>query len=133
MIVVKYILPALRVAITRELVQKYGLKKTDVAEKMDVTPAAITQYVKGSRGDVASSVIKRSSKVMELVSDITFDIALGESPPDLQLLKMCRACRQIRAEGLICDLHKESMPSLNWVETCTCSLGLVELNKEQLE
>jgi predicted transcriptional regulator len=125
MIIVQYILPALRVAIAKELIEKFELRKIDVADKMNVTPAAITQYMKRSRGDTASLMIERSGNVKDLVSDISRDLAEKKSPPDVLLMKLCRACRAVRSEGLICDLHKEAMPSLRQVETCACSLGLV--------
>jgi len=129
MIVVQYVLPAMRTAIARELIEKYGLRNTEVAERMDVTPAAITQYLNKSRGETASMTIKGSSRVMGLVSEITRDLAEGESPADLLLLKMCRACQAVRAEGLICELHREEMPSLRQV-SCACSLGLVDRSRE---
>ena len=122
MIVVQYILPALRVAIAKELIEKFELRKIDVAGKMNVTPAAITQYMKRSRGDMASLMIERSGNVKDLVSDISRDLAEKKSPPDVLLTKLCRACRAVRSEGLICDLHKEAMPSLRQVESCACSL-----------
>jgi len=122
MIVVQYILPALRVAIAKELIEKFELRKIDVAGKMNVTPAAITQYMKRSRGDTASLMIERSGNVKDLVSDISRDLAEKKSPPDVLLTKLCRTCRAVRSEGLICDLHKEAMPSLRQVESCACSL-----------
>jgi hypothetical protein len=124
MIVVQYILPALRTAIAKELIEKYGFRNTEVAEKMNVTPAAVTQYLNKSRGETAFTTIESSSRVMGLVSEITRDLAEGESPADLLLLKLCRICQAVRAEGLICDLHREEMPSLRQV-SCACSLGLV--------
>jgi predicted transcriptional regulator len=124
-VVVQHILPSLRLEIAKKLIMEHGLKKTRVAQKMSVTPAAVTQYLKGSRGDSASTMIERSERVMSLVSDISGDIARGESPLDVLLLKMCRVCSAVRAEGLICDLHKEAMPGLRSIDSCACSLGLV--------
>jgi predicted transcriptional regulator len=124
MIVVQYILPSLRVAVARELVDELGLKKTDAADKMNVTPAAVTQYLNMSRGEKATNVIEGSEKIKDLISDLATDLVNEESPSDLQLMKMCRACQEIRAEGLICELHKEAMPSLRTLDICTCALGL---------
>jgi len=59
-----------------------------------------------------------------MVSDISRDLAMGESPVDMLLSKLCLACRTIRAEGLVCDLHKEAMPSLRQIGSCACSAGL---------
>ncbi len=129
MIVVQYILPALRVAIARELIEEHDLKKMEAAERMEVTPAAITQYLNRSRGDMASTVIKHSSRVMDLVSEIASSLAEGETPPDTLIMKMCQACHIVRSEELICELHKEAMPSLKQIESCACSLGLAAWNR----
>ena len=58
MIVVQRILPALRLEITRELVEKYGMRKADAAGKMGVTPAAVSQYLNRSRGGSATPIIE---------------------------------------------------------------------------
>ncbi len=129
MIVVQHILPALRLEITRELVEKYGMRKADAAGKMGVTPAAVSQYLNRSRGGSATPIIEGSVAVMGLVDDISRDIASGESPLDILLLKLCRACAAARTEGLICDLHKESLPGLGEVKGCSCSLNLGALNR----
>ena len=127
MIVVQYILPALRVAISRKLVNEMNLKKSEAAKKMDVTPAAITQYLNKSRGDRAFDVIEGFERINELIVDLARDLAESENPSDMQLLKLCRTCQAIRSEGLICELHMEIMPSLQKVGVCACSLGLVEM------
>lgn len=125
MIVVQYILPALRVAIAKQLVEEHDLRKTRVAEVMEVTPAAITQYLNRSRGGLASSMVERSDMVMKIVSEIALDLVKGRTPSDMLIMKLCRACYTLRAEELICELHKEAMPSLRQIKSCSCSLGLV--------
>lgn len=125
MIVVQYILPALRVAIAKQLVEEHALKKTQVAELMEVTPAAITQYLNKSRGDSASAMVERSERVTNIVSEIALDLVEGRTPSDMLIMKLCRACYALRAEELICELHREAMPSLRQLTSCSCSLGLV--------
>jgi uncharacterized protein len=124
MVVVQHILPALRLEITRELVEKYGMKRSDAALKMGITPAAVTQYLSRTRGGSATNLLEGNGKVMELVGDLSRDIAAGESPIDVLLLKLCRACATARSEGLICQLHKESMPGLLYLKGCSCTLNL---------
>lgn len=126
MIVVQYILPSLRVAIARELVDELGLKKGEAAGRMNVTPAAITQYLNKSRGEKSMYLIEGSERIKDLVSDLAADLMNDESPADHQLMKLCRTCQAIRSDGLICELHKEVMPSLKELPICTCSLGLVD-------
>jgi uncharacterized protein len=124
MVVVQHILPALRLEVTRELVEKYGMKRSDAATKMGVTPAAVTQYLSRARGGSATTLLEGSGKVMELVDELSRDIAAGESPLDVLLMKLCRACAAARSEGLVCQLHKESMPGLTDLKSCSCSLNL---------
>ena len=125
MIVVQSILPPIRASVSRELVEKYGLRKSKVAELMGLTPAAITQYLNMTRGDKLE-IIESSDKIMELVSDIAFKIAESESAPDIVILQMCRVCNLIRSQGLICKLHMEEMPQLKLAQPCACSYGLVK-------
>ncbi len=48
MVVVKYVLPAIRALIAKELVEKHGLKQVRAAERMGVTPAAVPNILKRS-------------------------------------------------------------------------------------
>jgi len=130
MMVVQYILPALRVEITKELSHDYELKNAEIARKMEVTPAAVTQYLNKSRGGDAAELIQDSEKVMGIVSEIAKDIVEKESPPDMLLMKLCKACLAVRRERLMCEIHMESMPSLKALESCACSLGLVGWSEE---
>jgi len=130
MMVVQYILPALRVEIAKELSGDYDLKNAEIARKMDITPAAVTQYLNRTRGGAASDLIKDSDKVMGIVSEIAKDIVNEESPPDMLLMKLCTACLAARREKLMCEIHMESMPSLKGLESCACSLGLVGWSEE---
>ncbi len=126
MIVVQHILPPLRVAISRKLVEEYGLKKSKIAELMGLTPAAITQYLNQKRGDDLD-FINQSPKINELVSELAKNLASDSSQPDMLLLQMCRICQVVRSEGLICKLHIEAMPSLANAQPCACSLGLINI------
>ncbi len=130
MMVVQYILPALRVEIAKELSGDYDLKNAEIARKMDVTPAAVTQYLNQTRGGEASELIKESDKVMGIVSEIAKDIVNEQSPPDMLLMKLCTACLTVRSEKLMCKIHMDSMPSLKGLDTCACSLGLVGWSEE---
>jgi len=124
MVVVQHILPALRLEITRELVEKYGMKRSDAAAKMSVTPAAVTQYMSRARGGSATNLLEGNGKIMELIDELSRDIAAGESPLDVLIMKLCRACAAARSEGIICQLHRESMPGLTDLKGCSCSLNL---------
>lgn len=128
MIVVQHLLPPIRVAISKKLVEEYGLKKIKVSQLMGLTPAAITQYLNQKRGD--DQDIIQSPKINKLVSEIVKDLISEESQPDMLLLKMCRICQVARNEGIICKLHMEAMPRLMSAQPCACSFGLIEVATE---
>ena len=103
--VVKYILPAMRVLIMNELMEKHGLRKIDVAEKMSLTPAAVTQYSKGVRGSSCVKEISESEAIMKKISEISRAVADDEANFESIMNNMCEICRLIRSEKLICKLH----------------------------
>lgn len=59
----KKVLPSLRAETVRELVKR-GVKKSKVAEMLDITKSAVTQYEKGSRGSNSNKIIKKYAKLI---------------------------------------------------------------------
>ncbi|MBC7129760.1 transcriptional regulator [Candidatus Bathyarchaeota archaeon] len=116
--VVKYLLPAIRVLVTKELIEKYNLRKIDASEKMELTPAAITQYFKGERGSTLAYEITRSKNAMKMISELAETIAKEEANPENLIEKLCEICTIIRNEKTICKLHIKDLPKLN--EQCKC-------------
>ncbi|MEM2970357.1 MAG: transcriptional regulator [Candidatus Bathyarchaeia archaeon] len=119
-IVVKYLLPAIRVLVTKELIEKYNLRKIDASEKMELTPAAITQYFKGERGTVLANEITQSKGAMEMVSKLAETLARGDAPPEEIIEKICEICAIIRYEKVICKLHQRDLPNLDDCKCVTC-------------
>ncbi|MDI6691096.1 MAG: transcriptional regulator, partial [Candidatus Bathyarchaeota archaeon] len=79
-IIVKHVLPAIRVLVMKELIEKYNMRKIDASTKMELTPAAITQYLKGERGTVLLDEIGKSEEVMERISKLAGTLAKGDAP-----------------------------------------------------
>lgn len=95
--VVKYVLPAMRVLITNELIEKYGLRKIEVADRMSISPAAVTQYSKGVRGSHYVKEISSSEEIMKKISEISEAVADDEAPVEALMDDMCEVCRLIRS------------------------------------
>ena len=125
MIVVQHILPAIRSAVARELIEVHGLNRSKVAELMGLTPAAITQYLNSLRGDNVE-LLMGSEQIRGLVSELAQVLVCGAASPDVVVLRMCRICGILRSQKIICKLHIEEYPSLKGVEACACGFGLVE-------
>ncbi len=117
-VVVRYILPAIRAQIARKLINEYGLRRSEASKKMGVTPAAVTQYLERVRGEIANSMVESSEEAAEAVSQITEDMVKNEASMCEVLDKMCKACLAIRSSGLLCEMHKEMLPALKGREAC---------------
>jgi predicted transcriptional regulator len=117
--VVQYVLPAIRVLIMRELIEKHGLRKIDASSKMAVSPAAVTQYMKGERGSAFIKEVSQSEKAMQIVSELAEALVKDEAPMDTAISKLCEACAIIRSEGINCKLHQKELPALR---ECKCVL-----------
>ncbi len=101
MVVVKYILPSIRAMVARSLVEDYNMKPIKVASKMDISPAAITQYMKGIRGVKEIMELEKSEKVRESIEGILEEL-FKENVDEVKVLeKLCEACKIIQKEKIL--------------------------------
>ncbi|MEM2099462.1 MAG: hypothetical protein QXU99_06980 [Candidatus Bathyarchaeia archaeon] len=117
MIIVKHVLPAIRVLVAKELMEKYGMRKIDASAKMELTPAAITQYFKGERGASFLADVAKSEETMKKVSKLAEIVASSDSSVEEVIEQLCGICETIKAEELLCELHREELPAL---QKCKC-------------
>lgn len=118
-IIVKHVLPAIRVLVMKELIEKYNIRKIDVSTKMELTPAAITQYLKGERGTALLNEIGRSGEAMKRVSKLAEILAKNDVAIEGVVEQLCDICATIRSEEIICELHQKDLPAL---KGCKCSI-----------
>lgn len=128
-IVVRYILPAVSAQIAKELTERHGLKRSEVAKKMGITPAAVTQYLKSIRGGTAVDLIESSGEATQMISKTADDLARNELSVYDILDNICTVCRAMRSSGLICEMHKDVLPGLKGREACELSPQLCRLLK----
>jgi len=83
-----------------ELTEKHGMKRSDVAEKMGITPVAVTQYLNHTRGDAAIKLINSSEEAVKLIAKIADYLANSKSSMNDVLSSICEVCRIIRVSGL---------------------------------
>ncbi|MEM1552424.1 MAG: transcriptional regulator [Candidatus Bathyarchaeia archaeon] len=119
-IVVKYLLPAIRVLVTKELIEKHNMRKIEASEKMELTPAAITQYFKGERGATLANEIAQSDDVMKMISKLAETLAKEGATPESIIERLCEICATIRYGKVICKLHQEDLPTLKECKCATC-------------
>ncbi len=69
------IIPALRACVAALLVEKFSLSKKEVANALGVTPAAVTQYMKGKRGVMIHRLLE--SEALLVVDELARKVAVG--------------------------------------------------------
>ncbi|MDD5502247.1 MAG: helix-turn-helix domain-containing protein [Candidatus Thermoplasmatota archaeon] len=89
-LIVWYVLPSIRRDLATKL-KKKGMAQKDIAEKLGITPAAVSQYLKSRRG-----LSKFNNKEMETqIGHLADEIAAGRIK-DLQpgICGICGVCKK---------------------------------------
>jgi len=113
LIVVSEILPAIRVIVSREMIRRGELGPGEVAAKMGVSPAAVTQYLKGVRGSNSVRIVNRSRRARRILLELAHELATEEMDMVIVLRKLCEVCNCVRSERLICGMCQNSLPTLD--------------------
>lgn len=103
-LVVGKILPAFRASIVKELSGKYHMKQSEIAKKLGITQASVSQYLSASRG-AGSKITESFPKIKTYANYIAKRIVAGESKYEWYGV-LCEACKDIRSDKEFCDMHK---------------------------
>ena len=118
-VAVKSLVPAIRSAIARELIQTYGLKQEDVAKLLGVTQTAVSKYTRHVRGAIIK--IEEVEEVQPMIKEIVVLLANGRMSKYELVGRFCVACEIIRRKRLMCELCKRSDPSIDVQQCFVCS------------
>lgn len=127
-VAVKSVVPAIRSAIAKELIQSYGLKQKDVASLLGVTQTAVSKYTRHVRGRVLK--IEDVEEVRHMIMEIAVSLANGRMSKYELVVRFCAVCSLIRRKGLMCKLCKRSDPSID-VQQCKNMVLQMRLNKSE--
>jgi predicted transcriptional regulator len=102
----KSLIPAIRAILARKLIIEYELKEELVARVLGVTQAAISNYIRGTRGD-SQLISKLASvpQVMVMIEDIARDLASHKLYTPSTMAKFVELCNYMRYTFIICDVH----------------------------
>ena len=102
----KSLIPALRAILAKELAQKYNIREDEISQMLGVTQAAISNYIRGIRGD--PKLIKKlleEKQVVSMLTDITDNLSSDRAYTTSSLSKFIGLCNYIKSSLLICDIH----------------------------
>ncbi|MEM5871658.1 MAG: hypothetical protein QW051_02175 [Candidatus Aenigmatarchaeota archaeon] len=93
-------LPSFRAIIAKKLVEDHGFSQTEVADVLQTTQPAISQYLRQLRGKKISMFLNHP-KISELIEKIAKSIAFGDIKPENTGLEFCKVCKLMRENNLV--------------------------------
>jgi uncharacterized protein len=102
----KSLIPAIRSILARKLIKEFHLKEEEVAKVIGVTQAAISNYIRGTRGDIQlAAKLAAVEEVGRMVDDIAMDLASNKAYTPSTMAKFVQLCNYMRYTFIICDVH----------------------------
>ena len=102
----KLLIPAVRAILSKDLVIEKGLKEEEVARMLGITQAAVSNYLRGTRGDneLISKLISLT-EIMSMIKEISDDLSTNRAYTAKTLSKFIALCNYMRYSLIICDAH----------------------------
>lgn len=102
----KLLIPAVRAILSKELVIEKGLKEEEVARLLGITQAAVSNYLRGTRGDnELIAKLLSLSEIMGMIKEIRDDLSTNRAYTAKTLSKFIALCNYMRYSLIICDAH----------------------------
>ncbi len=125
----KSLIPAVRAIIAKKLSSEHSLKEDDIAKILGVTQAAVSNYVRGTRGDTQLvEKLRGVPEVMRMIDDITKDVASHNTFGASSMAKYIELFNYIRQSLLICDVHHALEKEIDEGVCKTCESNLLKGN-----
>jgi len=95
-----YVLPAIRSELAKELA-RLGMPQKDISENLDITQAAVSQYVNEKRGHGVKFKMVVRNEIKRLARDI------NEGKNSGIVIRVCKICNIVKEDKTICRIHKK--------------------------
>ncbi|QQG48063.1 MAG: helix-turn-helix domain-containing protein [archaeon] len=114
-IVSKSALPALRAMVAKRLREDYHMTQQEVAKRLGVTQASISNYARKTRGMMVN--LEGDTTVSKAADNIARELSSEDSDERETLRSMTNVLDYIRFNHMMCTLHSELEPGFR-VEGC---------------
>jgi len=113
---VKTVLPAIRAAMARAIVEKHAMKEQQAAEILGLSQSAISRYTTKNRGNIIT--IEDVPEVQTRIDQMINLLLHEKSHQTIEILELfCETCKIIREKGLMCQPCQKKTPQPS-AETC---------------
>jgi len=102
----KTLIPALRAILAKKLAHVHKIREDEISKMLGVTQAAISNYIRGTRGD--PNLIEKllsEEQVAKLIDELCDHLASDMAYTPSSLSKFIGLCNYIKSSLLICDIH----------------------------
>jgi predicted transcriptional regulator len=104
-IIVSKIIPSIRAGIVNALVSEYRLKQTEVAKRLGITQASVSQYSSSARGR-DRGILRLFPEISAKASKIAKDISEGKLKKSDIVFLICSLCGELRKKSKFCKYHR---------------------------
>ena len=102
----KTLIPALRAILAKKLAVDHKIREDEISKMLGVTQAAISNYIRGTRGDPALiEKLLAEEQVTKMLNDLSDDLASDMAYTPSSLSKFIGLCNYIKSSLLICEIH----------------------------
>ena len=102
----KTLIPALRAILAKKLAEEHKVREDEISKMLGVTQAAISNYIRGTRGD--PKLIQKlidDKQVSQLINELSDRLASDMAYTPSSLAKFISLCNYIKSSLLICEIH----------------------------
>ncbi len=102
----KTMIPALRAILAKKLADQHKIREDEISKMLGVTQAAVSNYIRGTRGDPKLiSQLSSQKQIVEMIDEISENLASNKAYTPASLSKFIGICNYIKTSLLICDIH----------------------------
>jgi uncharacterized protein len=102
----KSLIPALRAILAKKLAEQHKIREDEISKMLGVTQAAVSNYIRGTRGDPKLiSQLSSQKQIIEMINEISENLASNKAYTPASLSKFIGLCNYIKSSLLICDIH----------------------------
>jgi len=102
----KTLIPALRAILAKKLAEDHSIREDEISKMLGVTQAAISNYIRGTRGDPSLiAKLLAEKQVSTLIDELTDSLSSDMAYTPSSLSKFIGLCNYIKSSLLICEIH----------------------------
>lgn len=106
-LLVWHLLPAIRSELAKSI-RKERFTQKEIAKKLGITPAAVSQYMSKKRGHD----MEFSDRIKEMINALAKRIVEEDLSEFKIMEEVCVICLEARKSGILCDIHRKVEPEI---------------------